>query len=604
MESDHCAKNRPDESIFIGNFLEDLSPRPNASTRISSESTATALMMPHFTNNDSDATIPRLCHTYGSVQSEITASTAARSNSLALARNSSTPQEQALQGLRDDDTTSQSRQKRRSHTKSRLGCIDCKARKVKCQETWPSCANCLKRGSVCKYPTIFKRIQHERIASEMTASPSQLVQLQPTPTMFTMSDMRLFHHFLISARPNLPVDHEQVWVRDVPAFAHQYDYLMHAMLALSASHLSLLCVDSFSIASLTHRQQAIKGLHSAFSSWPLKPAEAHAMLATSYILAFQSQYMEDGLVDHILSLRGCALLSQVIVTNNLKGAFVISPNLHCTTMSKRLDDVSPINIRLVCDTLASLERLTPLLENSSAHEVEITLHSRLVATMKPLLASNAASSSSKSASLSSKPHPTPSSKPESRPDPIEVSLGMPMYETSCSSTSHNDPTSQFILPDPSHQAYLSLMRLFSILTTWPEASITYILSQSNPLSQVLLAHCIIIQFLLAPLRAHEGGLEVPVGVMLVWVEKIYEGLQAEEKERKDHRRGTPWTELIEWPLRVARAIISTVEQKGKLTKGRLVEMVMRHPEKLRPDIDGVKTLAASTGDEGASGSYK
>ena len=131
MESDHCAKNQPDESIFIGNFLEDLSPRPNASTRISSESTATALMMPHFTNNDSDTTTPRLCHTYGSVQSEITASTAARSDSLASARNSSTPQEQALQGLRDDDTTSQSRQKRRSHTKSRLGCIDCKARKVK-----------------------------------------------------------------------------------------------------------------------------------------------------------------------------------------------------------------------------------------------------------------------------------------------------------------------------------------------------------------------------------------------------------------------------------------------------------------------------------------
>lgn len=90
----------------------------------------------------------------------------------------------------------------------------------------------------------------------------------------------------------------------------------------------------------------------------------------------------------------------------------------------------------------------------------------------------------------------------------------------------------------------------------------------------------------------------------MWVEKIYEGLQAEERERKDHRKGTPWTELIKWPLRVARAMISTVEQKGKLTKGRLVEMVMRHPEKLRPDTDEAKTPAASTGDEGASGSYK
>ena len=272
--------------------------------------------------------------------------------------------------------------------------------------------------------------------------------------------------------------------------------------------------------------------------------------------AFQSQYIEDGLVDHVFSMRGCALLSQVIVTNNLKGAFVISPNLHCTTMGKRLDDVSPISIRLICDALASLERLTPLLEDSSAHEVEIAFHSGLVATMKPLLASNAASPSSEFASLSSKPHPTPLSKPESRPDPIEIWLGMPMCETSCSPTFHNDPTSQFILPDPSHQVYLSLMRLFSVLTTWPKASITYMLSQSNPLSQVLLAHCIVVQFLLALLRAHEGGLEVAVGVMLVWVEKIYEGLQAEEKERKDHRQGTPWTELIKWPQRAARTMIS------------------------------------------------
>ena len=92
--------------------------------------------------------------------------------------------------------------------------------------------------------------------------------------------------------------------------------------------------------------------------------------------------------------------------------------------------------------------------------------------------------------------------------------------------------------------------------------------------------------------------------MLVWVEKIYEGLQVEEKERKDHRKDTPWTELIEWPLRIARAMISTVEQKGKLTNGKLVEMVMRHPEKLRPDIGEAKTPAASTGDERASGSYK
>lgn len=33
-------------------------------------------------------------------------------------------------------------------------------------------------------------------------------------------DMRLFHHFLINAYPHLPLGSEEVWVRDVPGFAH------------------------------------------------------------------------------------------------------------------------------------------------------------------------------------------------------------------------------------------------------------------------------------------------------------------------------------------------------------------------------------------------
>jgi len=80
---------------------------------------------------------------------------------------------------------------------------------------------------------------------------------------------------------------------------------MHGMLAMAGSHLDLYLDDSRENMALVHRQKAIRGLEEAFTRWPPQPHEAHVMLATSYLLAFQSSYMADGMLDHILSLRGC-----------------------------------------------------------------------------------------------------------------------------------------------------------------------------------------------------------------------------------------------------------------------------------------------------------
>lgn len=35
-----------------------------------------------------------------------------------------------------------------------------------------------------------------------------------------MADMRLFHHFLITAYPHLPVGADRIWVTVIPSFAH------------------------------------------------------------------------------------------------------------------------------------------------------------------------------------------------------------------------------------------------------------------------------------------------------------------------------------------------------------------------------------------------
>ncbi|KAJ5358842.1 uncharacterized protein N7496_011255 [Penicillium cataractarum] len=41
---------------------------------------------------------------------------------------------------------------RRSHTKSRKGCLECKRRHVKCDEGTPKCTLCRKRRLECSYP--------------------------------------------------------------------------------------------------------------------------------------------------------------------------------------------------------------------------------------------------------------------------------------------------------------------------------------------------------------------------------------------------------------------------------------------------------------------
>ena len=35
-----------------------------------------------------------------------------------------------------------------------------------------------------------------------------------------MADMRLFHHFLITAYPHLPVGADKIWITVIPSFAH------------------------------------------------------------------------------------------------------------------------------------------------------------------------------------------------------------------------------------------------------------------------------------------------------------------------------------------------------------------------------------------------
>ena len=84
--------------------------------------------------------------------------------------------------------------KRRGHFKSRLGCLNCKRRRVKCNEARPECSPCRRLGLTCEYP-----------ATYALAAP------RANPSPLNLQDLRFYHQFLSVASPPLPLREPSVW---------------------------------------------------------------------------------------------------------------------------------------------------------------------------------------------------------------------------------------------------------------------------------------------------------------------------------------------------------------------------------------------------------
>ncbi|KAE9363278.1 hypothetical protein N431DRAFT_357240 [Stipitochalara longipes BDJ] len=164
-------------------------------------------------------------------------------------------------------TTGPAQKTRRSHTKSRGGCRECKRRKLKCGEQKPACSGCVKREIQCEYlnsgappstnadvPAPTGTLQPTQIASSIGSStPSSIpIREQVDPRLggtitdnerrvgyFDMEDINLWHHFLKSTAPTLTVP----WKEELVQHALSCDYLVHGMLATAALHLGYLSSD-------------------------------------------------------------------------------------------------------------------------------------------------------------------------------------------------------------------------------------------------------------------------------------------------------------------------------------------------------------------------
>jgi hypothetical protein len=84
---------------------------------------------------------------------------------------------------------------RRGHFKSRLGCLNCKRRRVKCNEQRPTCSPCQRLGLECDYAT----------------TPAAAGPPRGLSTSLSLEDLHFYHRFLNTAFPSLPLRSDNVW---------------------------------------------------------------------------------------------------------------------------------------------------------------------------------------------------------------------------------------------------------------------------------------------------------------------------------------------------------------------------------------------------------
>ncbi|KAK9461513.1 uncharacterized protein V1516DRAFT_663224 [Lipomyces oligophaga] len=138
---------------------------------------------------------------------------------------------------------------RRSHRKSKTGCLRCKRRHIKCDEHRPICINCTTAGFEC----IFQHAVGVSAVDESRASQLNEVRLAidnkivstPVTTRdglveINVLDLQLFHHF-ISELTFLfwsTTEYKEKYKEILVSNALKHQYLMSELLAFSALHMS------------------------------------------------------------------------------------------------------------------------------------------------------------------------------------------------------------------------------------------------------------------------------------------------------------------------------------------------------------------------------
>ncbi|KAF8860826.1 hypothetical protein BDZ45DRAFT_724324 [Acephala macrosclerotiorum] len=234
---------------------------------------------------------------------------------------------------------------RRDHRKTRLGCAQCKKRRVKCDEGRPSCANCVRNFLPCslEFLTPSKPVFHPTPARKVLSpeKPTQhgsLALHRPMSSALDLTSLELLHHYTSFTCLSLGAERDiQVWQEDTPRIAQSYDFLMKGILAVSALHLSTLQSSTIRRKELVQSAMRMENLAlPAFRHFLSlgRPDDIHAVFAFAgfvvpYMLAVsgstpnQIPSLDNRHPHWFLSVRGLVRLLEKIWPQLMRGPFVL-----------------------------------------------------------------------------------------------------------------------------------------------------------------------------------------------------------------------------------------------------------------------------------------
>ncbi|CAI7666253.1 unnamed protein product [Penicillium bialowiezense] len=181
--------------------------------------------------------------------------------------------------------------------KSRMGCRECKTRKVKCDEQRPICGGCSKFNKRCSFLKTTPYLwdsgplnQQTKLGKSTSVQKSRLDAGQgsskhanETPG-YTSEDMRLLHHFTSCTNG---AEAHQTWATTVVQLAFTHPFLLQGILALSALHMASLKADEkakFSILAASKQDAALKDFRSQLDN--ITPQNCDAIFAFSFLAQY------------------------------------------------------------------------------------------------------------------------------------------------------------------------------------------------------------------------------------------------------------------------------------------------------------------------------
>ncbi|KAH7378080.1 hypothetical protein BKA64DRAFT_248971 [Cadophora sp. MPI-SDFR-AT-0126] len=151
---------------------------------------------------------------------------------------------------------------RGTHSKSRHGCTGCKAKRVKCDESKPSCSRCVRGNSECHYKDIILQsafrslspgrsppsssciVPRSSTQAWLNSAPIKESSSSPSPSSserrFSTQDLELVYHYTLYTSLTLATSKsdEELWQLVVPQEAVSNHFLMYGLLSISSLHIA------------------------------------------------------------------------------------------------------------------------------------------------------------------------------------------------------------------------------------------------------------------------------------------------------------------------------------------------------------------------------